>query len=55
MQRFIEQPDIFTATAGRGNVATDDRALRPEQLEGALDPRAAAVVPNEPPAADPGG
>ena len=55
MDRFIEQPDIFTAQAGRGQVAERDRALRPDEPERALDPSAAAVIPTAPPAADPGG
>ena len=54
MQRFIEQPDIFTATPGKGNVAEDDRALRDDDREGQLAPDAAAVVPHTAPAADPG-
>ena len=52
--RFIEQPDIFTAQPGKGNVATDDRALRDDDHEGQLLPEAKAVVPHEPPAPDPG-
>ena len=52
--RFIEQPDIFTAQPGKGNVATDDRALRDDDHEGQLSPDAQAVVPHEPPAPDPG-
>jgi YHS domain-containing protein len=55
LQRFLEQPDIFTAEPGKGNVAEDDRALRDDVLEGQLAPDAAAVVPHTPPAADPGG
>jgi len=55
LQRFLEQSDIFTAEAGKGNVAEDDRALRDDELEGQLAPDAAAVVPHTPPAADPGG
>ena len=55
MERFLEQPDIFTATPGKGNVAEDDRALRDDDREGQLAPDAAASVPHEPPAPDPGG
>ena len=55
MDRFREQPDIFTADPGRGLVASDDRALRDDDHEGELAPDAAAVVPEEPPAPDPGG
>jgi YHS domain-containing protein len=55
LDRFIEQPDIFTAQPGKGNVAEDDRALRNDDHEGQLAPDAAARVPHEPPAADPGG
>ena len=54
MDRFLEQPDIFTATPGKGNVAEDDRALRDDDREGQLSPDAAAVVPHTPPPADPG-
>ena len=55
LDRFTEQPDIFTAQPGRGLVAGDDRALRDDDHEGQLAPDAAAVVPVDPPAADPGG
>src|SRR5579884_641730 len=34
LQRFVEQPDIFTAQPGRGQVAERDRALRPETHTG---------------------
>lgn len=54
LQRFLEQPDIFTAQPGKGAVAEDDRALRDDDREGQLAPDAAAVVPHTPPAADPG-
>ena len=55
LDRFIEQPDIFTAQPGRGLVAERDRALRGEEHEGELKPDAAAVVPSAPPVPDPGG
>jgi YHS domain-containing protein len=56
MTRFLEQPDIFTAEPGRGNVAERDRGQRNDDLVGGeLRPEAAAVVPTTPPAADPGG
>ena len=56
MRRFVEQPDIFTAEPGRGNVAERDRGLRDDALVGGeLKPEAAAVIPSTPPAADPGG
>ena len=56
MDRFIEQPDIFTAEAGRGTVASRDRALRDDDLVGGeVRPEATAALPHEPPAADPGG
>jgi hypothetical protein len=55
LDRFIEQPDIFTAQPGRGLVAERDRALRGEKHEGELKPDAAAVVPSPPPVPDPGG
>lgn len=55
MDRFTEQPDIFTAQPGRGQVAEKDRALRSNEHEGELAPDAAAVIPRTPPAADPGG
>ena len=54
LDRFNEQPDIFTAQPGRGNVADHDRALRDDAHAGELAPDAAAVVPHQPPAADPG-
>ena len=56
MKRFLEQPDIFTAEPGRGNVAEKDRGQRSDDLVGGeLKPGAAAVIPTTPPAADPGG
>jgi YHS domain-containing protein len=55
LERFVEQPDIFTAQPGRGRVASRDRALRGEEHEGELEPGAAARVPTTPPVADPGG
>ena len=55
LDRFIEQPDIFTAEPGRGQVAERDRALRGQQHEGELRPGAAAIVPSPPPEPDPGG
>jgi YHS domain-containing protein len=54
MDRFIEQPDIFTAEPGRGLAASADRALRDDDHEGELSPEARAVIPQAPPAADPG-
>ena len=55
MNRFNEQPDIFTAEPGRGEVAERDRGLRGEEHEGELAPGAAAVIPSPPPMPDPGG
>jgi len=55
MQRFVEQPDIFTGDPGRVNVAERDRGQRDDALVGGeLRPEAAAVVPHTPPAPDPG-
>jgi len=55
LDRFTEQPDIFTAEPGRGEVAEYDRALRDDAHQGELDPDAAATIPATPPAPDPGG
>lgn len=43
MDRFIEQPDIFTADPGRGRVAENDRALRDDAHEGDLAPDARPI------------
>jgi hypothetical protein len=55
MDRFTEQPDIFTAEPGLGRAVVNDRALRDDAHEGELAPEAAAVVSTAAPAADPGG
>jgi YHS domain-containing protein len=55
MDRFVEQPDIFTTQSGNGRIAHADRALRDDEHEGELAPDAAAVIPHSPPPADPGG
>ena len=54
MDRFHEQPDIFTAQPGKGRVANDDRALRDDEHEGALAPGTPARLSNPAPDAGPG-
>jgi YHS domain-containing protein len=47
--RFDEQPDIFTAQAGRGQVAERDRAQRTDDARGELVPGQPARLSNSPP------
>ena len=49
MTRFTEQPDIFTAQPGRGQVADNDRALRDDADKGQLIPGQPARLTNSPP------
>jgi YHS domain-containing protein len=52
--RFDEQPDIFTASPGRGQVAERDRAQRTDDDRGELQPGQPARLSNSPPTPGPG-
>ncbi|MCA1647691.1 MAG: YHS domain-containing protein [Chloroflexi bacterium] len=54
MDRFTEQPDIFTAKPGLGQVAERDRAQRPDEHLGELKPGQQIGQDHSPPAPDPG-
>jgi YHS domain-containing protein len=55
MDRFLEQPDIFTNQPGLGRVAQDDRALRDDEHIGEVDKGRQVRLDGSAPAADPGG
>ena len=52
--RFDEQPDIFTASPGRGQIASRDRAQRTDDDRGELEPGQPARLSNSPPTPGPG-
>lgn len=55
MDRFIEQPDIYTIRPGLGEVAGRDRAQREDDdHQGELIPGQSVGLDTSPPAPDPG-
>jgi YHS domain-containing protein len=54
MDRFNEQPDIYTSQPGLGNVAERDRAQRDDDHLGELKPGQRVGRNTSPPAPDPG-
>ena len=54
MDRFEEQPDIFTVKPGLGQQAEHDRAQRADDQQGEVQPRQPVRLDSNLPAADPG-
>lgn len=54
MDRFTEEPDIYTTRAGLGQVAERDRAQRPDDHVGELKPDQKVRLDTSLPAPDPG-